>query len=444
MAYTGALGTISVLIGFFGLVPVVSSSGGAENPLIAAIRVVMLGGLPVLALIQIPTVRGMPRGARGACSGFAAMTVLGAAVTAFTSTGIADYARQVTQAAGQPAAYAVLLAALIRLFQWKPSARRSVVTAWCIGVIAEAVVVAYQLASGSAYDALRGITRASGTMGADFLGVYAVLGVFAGAYLRSSSVDHATRRIGLIAMLAGVFCVIGAVSRGSAVALALAVLVVIARPALDGRAFGRLAGEALAVAAILAAGLYLGRGLWQTRLDSASTASFDRPATWVSGARIAQDHALTGVGPLHVSTVVKSDPRYFDTPFGQSTSNPHNAWLFVADAEGIPYALLLLGITVTLARATRRRRYQGAEIYLLAGLTGAAAVFVINNLFNHPEVMLYVLVALAILLTNEPLDAAAKSFRSTSPEHLGAAPGSRALQTHPEKIPPAQATRNAV
>jgi O-antigen ligase len=132
---------------------------------------------------------------------------------------------------------------------------------------------------------------------------------------------------------------------------------------------------------------------------SLSAGSFDRPATWVSGLRIAQDNILTGVGPRHVAETVASDPRYSQTPFGTTTSNPHNAWLFVADSEGTPYAILLVLISVALIRAAFVGAPSAPRRYILASLTAGGAVFFVNNLFDHPEIMLYIVLACALAVT---------------------------------------------
>src|SRR5271165_7163737 len=152
-------------------------------------------------------------------------------------------------------------------------------------------------------------------MGSDFLGVFGVIGAFAGAYMRQIAGTRGERTLGVMAIAAGVFVLVASVSRGPLLGLlfGIASLAMASRDKTPRR--GRLA-TALGLTVAAAVALYAMQGLWEARLNASSTSTFDRPATWVSGARIATDNLLTGVGPTHVAEVVLSSPRYSETPYG--------------------------------------------------------------------------------------------------------------------------------
>jgi hypothetical protein len=395
---------------------VVSNSAAGGNPTFAALRTLLILGLTLLAGIQLLGTHGLPQRVRPVVDGLAAMALLGAVVTLFTSHGAADYLKETAQTAGQPLAYAMLLGAVVWLLQVDDRARDRLASAWCVAVVAESIIVAGQLATGAAYDPLRGFTRAQGTIGADFLGVFSAMGVFAGAYLRAGAHSVQMRRLGTAAIVSGILAVIASISRGALVGLGIGVLTMLLVPGRS-QAHRRRIVQGAIIVAIAGVGLYAGRGLWQARLNSVSTGGFDRPATWVSGLRIAQDNLLTGVGPRHVAAVVAGNARYSETPFGRTTSNPHNAWLFVADSDGVPYAILLVFVSFALVRALVRNAPSASRRYLLASLASGGAVFFINNLFDHPELMVYFVLATALAVTEGSTVSA--PARRRSPSHTG-------------------------
>lgn len=398
--YWGATGMLMLLFGGVALVPLVADANGTAQPTLSAVRTLLIAALAGLASIQLAPAGGggLSHRARAVAGGLATMAVLGAVVTAFTSDGYSDYLKQVSQAAGQPLAYMVVFVVLIWLFQRDPAARQLLVAAWCVGLVAEGIIVAGQLATGAAYDPLRGFTRAQGTMGADFLGVFAAMGVFAGAYLRAISTSMSLRRLGDAAIVAGAFSLTAAITRGSLIGLGLGLLWLVACTGADIDRRRRLL-QVVGVALVMGLSLYAMQGLWQARLNSPSTASFDRSASWISGARIVADNPLVGVGPRHVAEVVASRPRYSSTSYGETLSNPHNSWLFVAAGEGILYALLLAWVGVAFLRALAVGARSPSRRYLFASLIAGGTVFFTNNLFNHPEIVLYVILAGALLTT---------------------------------------------
>ena len=419
MLLTAVWGTSGILVLLFGvaaLIPVVAGAQGTGGvgssntvPIstiygydAATVRTLFIVLLTLLAVVYAASHNELrlPVRLRAITAGLAAMALLGLVATAFTAGNASEYIKDASQAAGQPLVYLSLFVTLSGIFQSEPTARSQLVTAWCFAVVIEAVIVAIQLATGAAYDPLRGLTRAGGTMGPDFLGVFAVLGIFGGAYLwRIGGVSSSKKWIGGAATCAGTFMLVVSVSRGSLIGLALAVVSLLLGSR-DRGGLGRLATTVM-VALLAGVSLYAARGLWEARLNASSTGTFDRPATWISGLRIARDNPLVGVGSSNLATVVISNPRYSDTPYGVSLSNPSDAWLFVADSDGVPYGVLLGVISVIFVSVIVRARKSSSARLLVAGLLAAGVVFVINNLFTHPEIMLYVILAAMIVLSDE-------------------------------------------
>jgi hypothetical protein len=411
----GTTGVMMLLFGAAALIPVVAGAQGTMGVSSSTavptatihgydadtLRTIAIAALTLLAALTLG-IRALLAASRLTlliAGGLLAMAVLGVVATAFTAQGGADYLKAASQAGGQPFIYLLLFLELFAVLRSDPKAPELLVRAWCVAVLIEMAVVVVQLGTGAAYDAFRGFTRAQGTMGADFLGIFAVLGAFGGTYLRLIARTPRDRWLGAAAIGAGVFMLVASVSRGSLVGLAVGVATLMLTG--SGSQGGRRLLVALGVIALAAVSIYLGQGLWKARLDSSTTSTFDRPSTWVSGARIASDNPLVGVGPAHVATVVSSSPRYSDTPFGVSTSNPHDAWLFVTDAEGIPYGILLVVVSALFVVALRRAPKSSSTRVLAAAIVSAGVVFLINNLFNHPEIMLYVLLAGALVVTSD-------------------------------------------
>ena len=118
--------------------------------------------------------------------------------------------------------------------------------------------------------------------------------------------------------------------------------------------------------------------------------------------RLIANHPLVGVGSTHLLTLINSSTEYTLTPYGANGRLPHDSWLYLTAANGIFYGVLLVIISVAFGRAVfiGRNQLPGTH-YLTAGMLGLLLVFFTNNLFNHPEIMLYVLLA-AVLVTARP------------------------------------------
>jgi O-antigen ligase len=335
-----------------------------------------------------------------ACMALAALVPIGIAASGDTSHGSLDLLKSFSQAVGQPFSYAILLGAFGLVLRERFENETALLGAWGVALLIQAAVCAGQFATGSAFDRTLGYDRANGTMGADFLGAFALLSVFAALHARAASSNPRDRRIATIAVVVAALTVVVSLSRGALIGLAVGLLALLLRAL---RTDGRRARTrpVLIVFTVLAAGLFLTRGIWSARLTNSLTEGFDRPATWVSGLRIAADHPWTGVGASHVADVVNSTLRYSYTPYGHTVANPHDTWIFAMAAEGFPYGIVLLCATGVFAWVLLSNpRVDGCE-YLGAGLLGTLLVFGVNNLFTHPDNMIFVLLAIAMILVRK-------------------------------------------
>jgi putative inorganic carbon (hco3(-)) transporter len=99
---------------------------------------------------------------------------------------------------------------------------------------------------------------------------------------------------------------------------------------------------------LVAAALLLGGAslVWVPGLrERLSSVDSNRPALYVAGARIIEDHPLLGVGDGNYQRVLHSTERYQMTPEGVAVATPHNSVL-LATAHAGPLAGMLLFIVV--------------------------------------------------------------------------------------------------
>jgi O-antigen ligase len=327
---------------------------------------------------------------------------LGTLVAVSNGTGDQDFLKTLSLTSGQPLAYAGFLALFAVTLQSRQRSRQDLLRAWAVVMIVEGLYVAAQFATGSAYDPLRGFSRGQGTTGADFLGAFAAISFFGALALRSIERSTSGRLLAWAAMIAAAGSQLASTSRGSLVGLTLGLgYILIQRRRVSVAGSQRSVALVLSLIAIIGGGLYATKDLWLSRLDARPTTNFDRPATWASGLRIARDHPWTGVGPTKLAALVQNDPRYSDTQYGRTTSVPHDMWIFALAIGGIPYGLGAVWVVFVLFRVLRQssRRSRSQEVLdLRAGLIAALPVFVINNVFTHPEVMIVVMLAVALLV----------------------------------------------
>lgn len=343
---------------------------------------------------------------------FALLAGAGAFATLLNSETPAAMVDEAIGAVGQPLIYALALIVFAQYARRGPRHADLLLAAFCTAVILEAGYVALELASGSAFDALRGVTRAQGTLGSNFLSALGALGFLAALALWERRPDPAWRRFAALAMVAGLAVMFAGISRGAVIALIVAgayLLLTSDRLRPGPTIVALCAGGALAFAFA---------SLWADSFEEGVT-EFDRTQTWIAGLRISADNPVAGLGSDGVVDAIETRPDYYDTPFGKTTVIPHNMWILGFAESGILYflALVVLAATVTWAIASRPRppsdRRAPGERALVAAVIAFGILAAINNMFTHPELAIGVLAFLAILLTPEARAEAAPAIRES-------------------------------
>ena len=284
---------------------------GAEAPLLAAIVITPLipnstegfaagafaghgGDIRAALLIFLLGVylacftRGAPRVPRilvGVVGALLAMAGAGLFAAVINASAPVEALTEISHGAGQPLIYALLIVAVTACLESRTGARERVLAAVCIALLGQALVVAVELGTGAAFDSVRGITRAQGTVGANFLSAMAMLGFFAGLALRSGTTRRHLRMLGLVTAIATIAILAVATTRGGLLGVFVGVAYVLLT-GVDARA--RLAIVAAALALVTGAALIPQvSSLWTDRLDvRGGISSFDRASTWISGGRM--------------------------------------------------------------------------------------------------------------------------------------------------------------
>ena len=381
--------------------PLTDALGGLGSELRAAFIVAMLLAMFLMFSGGLP--RPHPR-LRPIVGGLLVLAGLGAVLAAANASGSEGFPALLAQLTGQPLVFAGVLIFLSAYLRDEPRAREWILLAFSTAVVLEAGVVLIELSSGAAFDALRGFTRAQGTVGANFLSAFAMIGVFVG--LAEQSRGRATEQrwlwaVGVITVLAGLGIIVGAVARGGVIGLLLGGVYLVFT---DVRLRRRAPLIATAAVVVLAGSLLTPVGdLWTERLSSRSVEEFDRPATWISGVRIGTDNIFTGLGEEQIIEGIAGVREYRQTPLGDTYVLPHNSWVLVFAEGGIAALVVLVALTWLVWRAVRTRRQRSSEErYYVAGLIGITAIAVINNVFRHPELMIPTLMLVALIVHRPP------------------------------------------
>lgn len=390
-----------VLLAVVPLVPVgtIGFLAMAAGGLGSALRSALMVG-SILALVIVYR-RGIPKPAvslRPLVAGLLALAALGAVVAVADITEQQGLTSLFERHAGQPLIYAGILVFLSAQLRERPAAREWMLIAFSLGVWAQAGIVASEFASGAAFDAVRGFTRAQGTVGANFVSALAMMAFFIGmAERRHGSPERHMQLVGGLTMVASVVIIVGVVARGGVFGLLLGFAYLIAT---DARVRRRASVAAALVAVAVVGSLFTpAADLWSGRLSADSARQFDRPATWISGVRIGLDNPLTGLGgePELVEAIDRI-PEYRSTPLGPTSVLPHNSWILAFAEGGTVSALGLIVITLLAIGAVRRRDDRSGESrFYIAALIGISGIAMINNVFRHPELMLVVLFLLALV-----------------------------------------------
>lgn len=353
-----------------------------------------------VGLFLLPWARGvppLPRAIRATVVALFSLAAIALPVALLNSTEPADLVSEITHGVGQPLLYGLLILAIAAALRSSPSARERILGAFAIAILAQALIVAAEFSTGAAFDAARGVTRAQGTVGANFLSAMAMLGLFVALSLRTGSVSRGMARLSTMTVLASGAIMLLATTRGAFVGAALGLgYMLFTGLGPRGRRVALGAGVAIIAVALLVPPV---AELWTSRLDSQGLAGFDRGATWLSGIRMGLDDPLSGLGTLGVEEGVTESTYYRLTPFGVTSVVPHNIWIlgFAEGGVATMLGLLAFSFSALLAVLGRPRPKSGPDRYLVAGLLAIAVVAMINNLFTHPEVMVPVFAVLAVL-----------------------------------------------
>lgn len=369
--------------------------GGHAGDIRAALLIFLLGAF----LACFP--RGLPRLPRtlfGVAGSLVALAGMGLFAAVINGGGGAEILGEAAHGVGQPLIYVLLIVAVGAALQSREGARERILAAACVAILGQAAVILAEFGTGAAYDPIRQITRAQGTVGANFLSAMAMLGFFAGLSLRSGAILPRFRHLGLSAAVVSLAILAVATTRGGLVGVFIGVAYLFFT-GLDARA--RVAAVAALVAVIMAmAVIPQVSSLWSQRLGvRGGLADFDRAATWISGVRMGLDDPLSGLGIAGIEEGVLEVPRYRQTPAGPTSVVPHNIWILALAEGGVAALLSSLAFSFffCLAIWRRPRRRSLPDRFLVGGLLGLIAVSLINNLFTHPEVMLPGLVFLTVL-----------------------------------------------
>ncbi len=368
------------------------------------------------SLYLLAYVRGtpaLPHTLRGPVVALLALAAIGLPVGILNSENSPELIAELSKGIGQPLFFAAFVIAVSAALRDRSGARERILAAFALAILAQALIVVAEFATGAAFDAERGILRAQGTVGANFLGAMAMLGVFTGLSLRSGSLNPLLVRLGTLTVLASGGILALALTRGALVGVVIGVGYVVLT-GLDTRGRRIAIRAALATLAVIVLVPPIS-ALWTSRLDEQGLAGFSRQATWASGVRMGLDDPLTGLGTLGVTEGVAENRFYSHTPLGYTNVVPHNIWV-LSFAEGGLAALaatFAFSLLALLAVLNRPRRGSPADRFLVAGLLAFAVVAMINNLFTHPEVMIPTLALLAIV--SGPVAAAREDERVGAP-----------------------------
>lgn len=383
--------------------PYQDALGGHGSDLRAGLIAVALVALTVAWHGRIPK---PPQSLRPVVIGLLLLAALGVVDAYANSSATQGFGSLLQQLLGQPLAFAGILVFLCAyLAKGGARSRDLVLAAFSAGVFAEAALIAAELLSGGAFDALRGFTRAQGTVGANFVSAFAMMAAFVGMAEYTRGSRQGPRWLawtGTATVLAAGFILITAVARGGVIGLVLGGLyLLVADPRLR-RRIPIIVPTAVVLLA-LSAPTPIG-DLWTDRLTADSVEQFDRPATWVSGIRIGLDQPWTGLGELEIVRGLTDVREYRQTPLGDTSVLPHNSWILVFAEGGFAALLILIGLTVLTILSVRRPPggRSREERYYVAALIGIFAVAMINNVFRHPELMVVVLMLVSLIAVREP------------------------------------------
>ena len=329
----------------------------------------------------------LPHALRGIVGSLLVLAAVGVPL-AFVNSEPPGLLQELSHGFGQPLLYALFIVAVASMLRSSESARERLLGALALSILGQAVIVMAQFATGAAFDPVRGVTRAQGTVGANFLSAMAMLGFFVGLSLRTGSRSRSWIRLGTLTILASVLILMLTTTRGGFVGAAVGIAYLV-MTGLNARGRRIAVGAAVVTLAVV---IFVPpvADLWTSRLQTQGVAGFDRASTWISGVRMGSDDPLSGLGNTGVEEAISEDHRYQVTPAGRSSVVPHNIWILGFAQGGALVLATIVAFSVFALRAvlSRPRARSVPDRYLVAGLIAITVVAMINNIFTHPEVML--------------------------------------------------------
>jgi O-antigen ligase len=123
-----------------------------------------------------------------------------------------------------------------------------------------------------------------------------------------------------------------------------------------------------------------------------------------AGLMMLAEHPVWGVGVDNAVPLMESDPRYSQTPFGETYIRPHNSFIFIGAELGLLASLILLWAFISISKfilKAWRSSINESQILLSAAvLSGWFGQFIhsfTNNLYHHPSLMVTQIALIAAL-----------------------------------------------
>lgn len=388
--------------------------------------------LPLIALgvAAVPVLRAkvaLPRDVTYVA--FVLLLTVAAVSSAANAHGLGELGRMLGRSTFRMAFYLTLIVAVRVLYAGEGWPRRAAVAvAGAATVEALFCLASYVLRYTGPYgvgvvefawwSVLKGEIRVQGTFGgakgefdalsvsANFLAAYMVLTIPLTAGLALGAKARRWKIAGLLASLAQAATLYLTFTRAALLAFVVSVIV-----------FGFLAGKKkLALAAVaLSIGMAFTAAPVRAKLMGEK---HDRYALYWASLAITWDHPFFGIGDGNYDTVLHTNQRYHDTPFGTATATSHNSILLAAAhfgflggvAQGFLYVLLVL----VMLRAVRQAQGHPdalVAVGIAAGVFGYLVQDQINNLAYVPKVATQMWLLVALL----PLLAPDRRARAASP-----------------------------
>lgn len=289
---------------------------------------------------------------------------------------------EILQAILKPLAFAITML-LVYAHTDSHEKANSLLRVILVGGFAVAIYSIFAYGMGWSYYPQYGYSRATGTFEHwNQLGGYMVL-LSIPTLFYALSAKHRGIKIGfLLAFITEIVALLLSLTIGSMISLLVSG--VIALFVLFKSIAKRTVGLAfLLILAFLS--VELTTSLIEARIDQAGDRVTDRLSTYAAGFQLVRDHFWFGLGSYeHVLDTILYDPAgYRFTPFGETSSIPHNSFLNIFAEKGIFGLLLLVLLVVNSLRFLFRRSVQESRYHRLKqGFAVGVLGFLIQNMTN--------------------------------------------------------------